>query len=253
MEHPQSSPLLDPGDPGAALALLTRLPAPFAAHSRGAAAAWAWPLVGMVVGGLAALVAGIAGWLGLGSGPQAALALLTLALATGGLHHDGLADMADGIWGGRDRARRLEIMRDSRVGSYGVLALGLVALLGWSALAQIAEAGPLWPAMLIAGAGSRAAMAGAMAALPHARADGLARLTGRPRWTAVTIAATLALAAAALLSPAALVPGLLATLGLAALVAMIARRALGGQTGDVLGAVQMVTETGLWLTFAALA
>lgn len=252
MDNPQSSPLLHSGDPGAALALLTRLPAPFAAHDRGAAAAWAWPLAGLAAGGLAAVVAGLAHWAGLGPGPQAALALVALALVTGGLHHDGLADFADGVWGGRDPARRLEIMRDSRVGSYGVLALVLVPVLGWSALVQIAEKGLLAPALLIGAAGSRAAMAGVMAALPPARTDGLSRLTGRPGLPTVLLALGVGALPTVLLAPSALLPVLLVSAGLAALVARIARKALGGQTGDVLGATQMIAETGLWLTLVAL-
>ena len=84
-------------------------------------------------------------------GVVAALVLGVEAAATGGLHEDGLADCADGFWGGRDKARRLEIMKDSRVGSYGVLALGIVLLARWAALTALLGAGQ-WGAIVAAAA-----------------------------------------------------------------------------------------------------
>ncbi|MEL6316326.1 MAG: adenosylcobinamide-GDP ribazoletransferase, partial [Pseudomonadota bacterium] len=128
-------------DLAAAAALLTRAPVPVDhAHAgrRGARAAWAWPVVGAALGGAAAaaLAGGLA--LGLPPGPAAAAALAALVLATGALHEDGLADLADGLGGGRDRARALEIMRDSRIGAFGAAALLLAFLARWSALAALA-------------------------------------------------------------------------------------------------------------------
>jgi len=120
------------GDIPAAIGLLSRLPVPVdtdLATRRGARAAWAYPLAGLVVGALAGLVAQVALWLGLPPSIAALLALAAMIAITGALHEDGLADSADGLWGGWDRARRLEIMKDSRIGTYGVLALGLTLLL----------------------------------------------------------------------------------------------------------------------------
>ncbi|MEO0829047.1 MAG: adenosylcobinamide-GDP ribazoletransferase, partial [Pseudomonadota bacterium] len=118
-------PLLSIWDPLAALGLLTRLPVrlPDAAISRGAKAAWAWPLAGLVVASLTAVIALLTLKAGLPQSLAAGLALGVQIMVTGGLHEDGLADTTDGIWGGWDKARRLEIMRDSRIGAYGVLAL----------------------------------------------------------------------------------------------------------------------------------
>jgi adenosylcobinamide-GDP ribazoletransferase len=79
-----------------------------------------------------------------GPAPGAPALARAQALATGALHEDGLADSADGLWGGGTRERRLEIMRDSRIGSYGALALILSVLLRWSALAALLDAGPAW-------------------------------------------------------------------------------------------------------------
>lgn len=237
---------------GAALALLTRLPAPFADHAAGQRAAWAWPLAGAAVGLIAAAAAEAGRALGLPLGACAALALTAAAVVTGGLHHDGLADMADGVGGGRDPARRLEIMRDSRVGSYGVLALLLAGLLAWSGLTAILAAGGAWLPLLAAAMASRAAMAGVAAGLPFARADGLARLTGRPAPPLALTAAGLAAIAALPMGAAAFAGLALATATTALVTARIAVRRLGGQTGDVLGATQQAAETAALLALAAL-
>ncbi|MBC7131638.1 MAG: adenosylcobinamide-GDP ribazoletransferase [Roseovarius sp.] len=238
--------LLRPADLLLALGLLTRLPlpVPVVAQDRGARAAWAWPLTGAVLGAGAAGVGWGALALGLPASVAGLLALAALVMASGALHEDGLADMADGFWGGWTRERRLEIMRDSRIGSYGVIALGLGLGLRGMALGLLfaAGAGVAAAAMIAAAMLSRAAMAGAMAALPHARETGLARAQGRPPPATAALAACLALLAAGLLCG---MSGLVAG-GAAALVALglgrLARARIGGQTGDVLGAVQQVSE-----------
>lgn len=225
----------------AAFALLTRLPMPdTGAPDPGAA--WAWPVAGLAVGGLAVLAGLAAAALGITPGVTAALMLGVAAALTGGLHEDGLADCADGFWGGRDKARRLEIMKDSRVGSYGVLALGIVLLARWSALTVLVGAGH-WAPVLAAEALSRAVMPAAMAALPNARGSGLSASHGAPGWATTGQAAGLAgVLALGLVGWLALPMILAATLGAAA-VALIARAKIGGQTGDVLGACQQIALT----------
>lgn len=224
-------------DLGGAFGLLTRLP--FGGAGRGAAGAWAWPVAGAVVGGLAAL----AGWLalaaGLPAGWAAALVLAVQAVLTGGLHEDGLSDTFDGLNGGRDVARRLEIMRDSRIGSYGALALLLVTLARWSALVVLLPEQPL--AVIAVAALSRGGMPVLMAWLPAARSDGLARLVGRPdRWQA-GLAVLVAVALASLTAGRLWL--LLPALALALLaLGLWARARIGGQTGDILGASQQLTE-----------
>ena len=104
-----------------------------------ARATWALPVAGLLVGLAGALVYKISSRLGLTPNLAALLALATTALITGALHEDGLADTADGLGGGRTRERKLEIMRDSRIGTYGVCALILSFGLRWSALATIAN------------------------------------------------------------------------------------------------------------------
>ena len=233
----------------AAFGLLTRLPLP-PHRPRGGTAAWAWPLVGIGIGGLA----GLAGWVtqGLGAGVAAAVVLATQALLTGAMHEDGLADTADGLWGGWTRERRLEIMKDSHIGSYGVLALLLVTLIRWSALTALIGAGAFLAAAVAAAALSRAPMAVLMALMPNARPTGLSQAVGRPPFGTALVALVLALAVATLaVGPVAtLLAALLAALPCTAL-ALVARARIGGQTGDVLGAAQQLAEAAVLAVLAA--
>lgn len=225
----------------AALSLLTRLPLPPPATFPNPPACWAWPLAGAVVSGLAAGAAMLALAGGLTPGLAAAGALMIATLATGALHEDGLADCADGFWGGWTRERRLEIMKDSHIGSYGVLALILVTLARWSALSHLL-AGGHWPALIAAGMLSRVPMAVLMAALPNARGSGLSASVGRPRRRQAGLAAALAVAATLALAGSSAVGLALAVTGVTLALAALARRKIGGQTGDVLGASQQLGD-----------
>lgn len=241
-----------PGDLAEALRLLTRLPLPASAQPpRGARAAWAWPLAGLAVGAAGALAGGLAAWAGSGPGVAAALAIGAQAMASGALHEDGLADTFDGLWGGRDRARRLAIMRDSRIGTYGVLALLVVTLVRWSALAGLYAAGGAAAAILAVAALSRAPMIAIMAALPSARADGLSSRVGRPGGAEAAAGAAVALASAGLLAGWASLALALAGGLAAAAVAAAARARIGGQTGDILGASQQLAEAAMLGVLAA--
>lgn len=232
----------------AAFGLLTRLPVAYVAPR--AAGAWAWPLAGLAVGLGSVAVAGVAGWLGLAAPLAAALALVTAAMMTGGLHEDGLADCADGFWGGSNRLRRLAIMKDSRIGSYGVLALLLVTLMRWQALTLLLEDGH-WGLILAAASLSRAPMAALSALLPQAREAGLSASLGRvPRQTAVQaagLAFVLALLTGGMMALAMTLAAAAATLALA----LLARAKIGGQTGDVLGAGQQLAEAAALATATA--
>jgi adenosylcobinamide-GDP ribazoletransferase len=232
-----------------AFALLTRLPVPDH-RGTGAGSAWAWPVVGAVLGAIGAGVAGLALWLGLTPGVAAVLVLVAGAMLTGGLHEDGLSDTADGLFGGWTRERRLEIMKDSRVGSYGVLALVLVTLARWSALASVLAAGGLW-ALVAVGALSRAPMGVVMSALPNARGAGLSHATGRPSGGVALIGAALAVACAFLFAGWAALP-MLALVALTTVwLARSARARIGGQTGDILGAAQQLAEAAALAVLAA--
>ncbi|HTZ37236.1 MAG TPA: adenosylcobinamide-GDP ribazoletransferase [Stellaceae bacterium] len=236
-----------------ATAVLTRLPVAATPPQNGAigAASWAFPAVGAGIGGIAGAVMIGAALLGLGAAPAGLLALVAAGLVTGALHEDGLADTVDGFGGGRSRDDKLAIMRDSRQGAYGVLALVLSIGLRAAALASIEPlAGAL--ALIAAHAASRAWLPVAMRWLDAARADGLGAGAGRPPAAAASVAAAIG----AVLALAALGPlrGLVA-LALSALAvagaARLAQRQIGGYTGDVLGAFQQVGEIVMLLVAAA--
>jgi adenosylcobinamide-GDP ribazoletransferase len=237
-------PLIRLTDPLVAASLLTRLPVPVdhaAAGARAAAAGWAWPLVGAALGALAggalagAQAAGVAGL------AAAATALAVQLWSTGALHEDGLADCADGWGGGFTPERRLEIMRDSRVGAYGAAALtlallaraGMLATLsGWAAVAALAAAGAV----------SRAALPAMMRAAPAARPGGLAASVGRPAAATVALAVASGALLAALLCGWAGLAALVAAAAAAAATLALSRRMVGGVTGDALGAAQVMGE-----------
>jgi adenosylcobinamide-GDP ribazoletransferase len=216
--------------------------------------AWrAVPLVGAVIGAIGAGVYIAAHRLGLGPVMAALLAVAATALLTGALHEDGLADFADGCGGGRDRARRLAIMRDSRIGTYGVLALGLTTALRVTALAILAAPYLVALSLVTAHAVARAAIPLAMTRMDPARSDGLAADAGKP--SAATLAIALGLAAIlalGLLGGAAGGAALLAACMAALFVAMLARRLVGGYTGDVLGALEQAAEAAILVTLAAI-
>lgn len=253
MERTGPKPALAvPGDLGAALALLTRLPLPGRVPDRGAAAAWAWPLAGLIVGAIAAAVAGLALWAGVPGTVAVGLGLAASVVVTGALHEDGLADVADGLWGGADPARRLEIMKDSRIGSYGVIALVLSLGLRWAAMAALVGSGVLAVSVLAAAMLSRVPMAVLMAEMPPAREGGLSRHVGRPARATVALGLLVSLGAGLLLLGGAVLGAGVVMVALGFGCAAIARAKLGGQTGDVLGATQQVCEIGLLVLFSAL-
>lgn len=195
-----------------------------------------------------------------GTPALSALLALTLAtLVTGALHEDGLADAADGLGGGRDRERALAIMKDSRTGSYGVLALIFSVSLRVAAVASLAV--PLGAlgcasALLASAALSRAVMLRHWVALPAARPDGVAARVGTPRPQAVRVAFVLGLGLAIglpLLSGA----GVLAVAVAAGAALLVERpftrlcaRRIGGHTGDTIGATQQLSDIAFLATLA---
>jgi adenosylcobinamide-GDP ribazoletransferase len=238
----------------AATAFFTRLPVdPRAAGDwRLADSAWAFPLVGAGIGGAAAFALLLAQLIGLSSWPAALLSVLAGVALTGALHEDGLADTADGFCGGRDREEKLAILRDSRQGTYGVLAIVLSVLLRAAALAGIGDAIHAGLALIAAHAASRAALPAAMMGLAPARLDGLGATAGTPRpgkaIAAVLIGAAIALTA---LGPVRGAVALCLTGVIVFAMAKLARRHIGGYTGDVLGAFQQVGEIVILLTASA--
>ena len=238
------------------LGFYTRLPVPFRGREDRAFAdsQWAAPLAGAVVGLACGGLLWLASALGLPAPVAAALALAFGVVLTGALHEDGLADTADGFGGGRNREDKLAIMRDSRTGSYGVVAICLSLLIRWTALAALAAAAPAVAllALVAAHAASRAVLPAMLAALLPARADGLG--SGAGRAGNGTVLAALAIGLVALL-PGGFAFACVATLVLGLAVSFVARLALGqigGQTGDVLGAAQQAGEAAVLVAASAL-
>lgn len=238
-----------------AFGVLTRLPVPRReAHAAMLSrSVWAYPLVGAVVGALSALVWFAAQFAGLGTPLAAGLAITAQVLITGALHEDGLADFADGFGGARDKDATLAIMRDSRIGAYGVIALILVLGLRWGAAAGLALhnvlAGLICAALL-----GRLAIVALLALLAPARSDGFGRVVAHPPRRAGLAALLLGLALVGVQMPP--IPAVLAVVaaaGVAGSVAMLAKRRIGGYTGDVLGAGGQLAETAALLVFAAAA
>jgi adenosylcobinamide-GDP ribazoletransferase len=238
------------------VAFCTRLPLAQSAPTEGrdvARASWAIPVVGALVGGMAALVYWAGYRMGLPPWPAAALALAAAVAVTGALHEDGLADTADGFGGGKDRAHKLAIMRDSRLGTYGACALAASFMLRWSALASLADPLPVAIALVTSHASARGALPAFMRFVSPARSDGLSAHAGRPPAAG---AATAALLGAVVLllgfgASGAIICLLLLTLAGVG-TAWLSMRQIGGQTGDVAGALEQAGEILVLLAAAVL-
>lgn len=246
------------------LMFLSRLPLPdVRRHPDNLASVMsAFPVAGAIIGGLGGSICVLALLLGLPATIAAVVTLAAMALLTGALHEDGLADVADGFGGGQSSARKLDIMKDSRIGTYGVLALIFVVALKVAALNALLEADVGFFAVfaLFAGLGawSRTLCVWLMATTPNARGDGIAATAGLPGQDVNRQA----LIVGGVLMTVFLWPvfGLWLTLAVFAvssaafwLVRRLALRQIGGHTGDVAGTVQIIAETAMLVTLAAAA
>lgn len=227
--------------------------------------AW-FPLVGLALGGILALMDFL--WSRLMAGPNpllpSALALTAYALLTGGMHHDGLLDAADAFWGRRSAEERLRVMKDSRAGALGVTALILVLLLELAALTSIPasrEAGKgslRWATILVFPTLGRWAMSYLCYRFPYARSEGtgaaMVGRVGKSRFLLSTLLTLSALSAAFtwVYRARLLIPALmLCTLCLAEILGEFFSRSLGGLTGDTVGAAGMLCEAFLLLLLAS--
>ena len=239
-----------------AFTFLTRLPVKHAAPiGKGelSAALWCAPLVGIAVGLAGAVVYWLAQALNVPTLAAAALAVAATVFVTGALHEDGLADVADGFGGGGTRERKLEIMRDSRIGTYGVCALILSFLLRVAALASLGNAGLVAAALVVAHAAGRAPFAAFMSLVPAARSDGLSADAGRPAQSSAAVATLFGFLAliVGLGFGAGVVAAILLCTGFG-FMAWLCNRQIGGQTGDVLGALEQIGEIAVMLVAAAM-
>lgn len=208
-----------------------------------AASVPAFPIVGALLGLLGAGAYALASSFGLPPLIAATLAVALSILITGALHEDGLADIADGFGGGRIREEKLRIMRDSRLGSYGTLALVMGVVLRLGAIASLAQPSIVAVSLIAAGALSRAAMPIAMTMMQQARAAGLAASVGKPHPGRAAASALIAFLLTCLCLPLTqMVAVIAASLLGASILLILAKRQIGGITGDVLGALQQVVE-----------
>ncbi|MGF1445633.1 MAG: adenosylcobinamide-GDP ribazoletransferase [Pikeienuella sp.] len=233
-----------------AVQFLTRLPVPDPGWEAGRMrrASRYFGLVGLLVGtlqGLALLAAAAV----LPLAAAAGIAIAVGLIVTGALHEDGLADCADALGAGADRPRALDIMRDSRLGSYGVLTLILTIGLRWAALAALTpELGAL--ALTLGAAAGRGLMVPATALAPYARETGLGGEMGRGAGRLEIYLALAPGALAAALTGLAGLAALIAAAGVAGFVCWRLVRWLGGYTGDGLGAIAALSETAVLLAIA---
>ena len=241
------------------IGFLSRLPVPQPATLPVARplmrAAWAFPVVGCLIGLAGAAVLSVAVDVNLPPLAAALLALAVTAALTGALHEDGLADFADGMGVGSDRERAIQVMRDSRTGVFGVLALVFATAMKAAALAAIVTAEPsLAVATLVAvHALARGGLPALTLALQPASGSGLGASAGRPTAAGAEGAAVvcIAVALAALPSGAGLAAPVAAGTAIA-VVGWLAHRRLGGYTGDVLGAAEQAAETAGLLAVASM-
>jgi len=215
-----------------------------------------FPLVGVLIGLASAGVLLLASGLWTGAVP-ATLAILAGAVVTGALHEDGVADTADGLFGGRTREQRLSIIKDSRIGSYGAVMLVASLVLRIVVLAGL----PPWlgAAALIAGHSvGRAGIVLVMSVLPYAGNPATAKLNypaepiGRANAAAAAAFTALGMLWLGISAPTAAGLGLAGAAILALLPALAAHRLLGGYVGDVLGATEQFAEIGMLLGVAAI-
>lgn len=236
-----------------AFSLLTRLPMPQVPDGDDgyARCVWAFPLVGAVIGALSALLWFGGQFAGLGLSLSAGLVVAFQLLLTGAMHEDGIADFADGLGGGNDPERRLAIMRDSRIGTYGVVALIVIVGLRWSAIASLGLhmvlAGLICSALI-----GRLVMAVLPGILETAREEGLGTLVARPSRKALFVALLISAVVLFLHLPSMVaMVSIIAAILSVCWIAMLAKRSIGGYTGDVLGAAGLTAETAALLVFAS--
>ena len=242
------------------LGFLTRVPIPFLRTIDPPPLAQSmrfFGIAGGIIGALNGLVLVGLDWLHVPHMMAAVLACASGLIVTGALHEDGLSDSADGIFGGSDQQQRLLIMKDSRIGTFGACALVVALLLRISAYDVLLQLPDIVIILVIAavGAFSRAMVVDMLWATRPARSDGLSVLAGRPgrksALFAILTAGAFTLYAGAFVRPD---TGIIA-LAMAGVLTALARRTaiamIGGQTGDICGAVQVIAELGMLIGIVA--
>lgn len=215
-----------------------------------AQSAAAFPIAGAMIGTLdGAFYLAMLG-LGLPNNIAACLTIIFHLILTGGLHEDGLADSADGLASGRNHEQKLAIMRDSQIGSYGVLALISIISLRANIIASFTGNFSTILIFIATAACSRAFLAIFMRNIPYARSDGLVSMAGKPNTKQTII--TIFIGSCSLFITGKIFAALIAIFSLAIIYIIIKHitiKNFGGITGDILGAVQQISEVALLLVF----
>lgn len=242
------------------LRFYSRLPTGNSAHARPSLSrmALALPFTSLVIGLGPAAVLMLLEWVSVPHLFAAAVAVACLVLATGAMAEDALADAADGLFGGRTIEQRLDIMKDSRHGTYGVCAIVLLLLLRVTAIGSMANPLAAAGVMLASSVIARSAALWLTVALPPARIGGAAATAGQVGRQAFGVGAVFMVVLSFVLAAFAVgILGLLAAYGLAALVVWgwvtLCRRMIGGQTGDLIGALQALIEIAALVGFMVFA
>jgi adenosylcobinamide-GDP ribazoletransferase len=247
---PSAQDVLD--DIAICLGFYTRLPVRLPEGRSFAGAQWAAPVAGLVVGAIGWLAFFLADLCGLPPAIAGALAVASTVFVTGALHEDGLSDTADGFGGGSTRERKLEIMRDSRIGTFGATALLFSILLRSAALSALGTSSLVFSALVASHAAGRAVMPVFMRQVPPARRDGLSANTGAIPDSAAFVAALIGGTALLLLGVSGAVLAAIALAVLLFVVRDLCQRQIGGQTGDVLGAAEQLSEITVLLIACAI-
>ena len=220
-----------------------------------ASASGYFPVVGLLLGGI---ISGVGIVLLINRVPIAFIAILLallMTILTGALHEDGTADCADGFFGAHDRERKIAIMHDSTLGSFGVIALVFSILFRFVALSEVLEFGLLWPTVILAMLLSRTAMVWMMGLMKLANNKGLAANFGQPKGSVIIAATFAALVTTVVLMQGkywAIVVILTIPLGVTFVLALLTYRHIKGYNGDVLGLVQQMSEISLLMLFPVL-
>ena len=267
IDNPEPDPVLPPSltgwraivrDGAQMVRFYSRLPAPKLPFEQDAhaipdfrSAPRMLPVAGLIIGLPGAMALCICANVGLPASMAAGIAIAVAVLSSGAFHEDGLADTFDGLGGGVTIERKLEIMKDSRIGSFGGAALIIVLGLRFAALAALLDETNAVSAalmMLVAAALSRSIGLTPIALLPPARLGGFSSAVGRPSSTTYIMAMALSVLFVCVATTAASMPvlggllGVVLAMGVALLMTWWSLRAIGGQTGDIAGAVQQMAE-----------
>ncbi|MGB1360878.1 MAG: adenosylcobinamide-GDP ribazoletransferase [Alphaproteobacteria bacterium] len=232
-----------------AISLLTRIPLPKLSFKK-SNIIWAYPIVGLILGLLytAFVILMIISPVYIPVKTATVFIIMVMALLTGAMHFDGIADTFDGIWGGNDKARRLEIMKDSHIGAYGTITLIFVFLTYYTLLSSYPDTVAIMISLIISSVASRSVMGIVQLTTPQAKENGLLNYIGVDVDTNKTILTILFITLFNMVV-AYFMFGTMAMLNILGILIVMPilfsaffKSKIGGVTGDCLGAVQVISE-----------